>query len=264
MKEGIKEMKYTVRWVASCVYKPNMSIVPHSHDFYQYLYVKKGSGELQTDGKRLTLEIGKIYVLPPFIQHSIESFDEGMTTYELKFHANRENDTALSETTVTIDLSGTHAESVFKGMFNETANMHPMYKEMLSLKLEELHLCMTRAAELDESKKKTSSYSQTFSDVIYYMERNYASEMSLKTLADIAHMEKIYFLKKFKAEVGTTPVNYLRRLRINQSKNLLINSDFNVTQIAEAVGFQSIHHFSNVFKKLVGISPSEYKEQNGK
>ena len=137
-----------------------------------------------------------------------------------------------------------------------------MYKEMLSLKLEELHLCMTRAAELDGSKKKTSSYSQTFSEVIYYMERNYASEMSLKTLADIAHMEKIYFLKKFKAEVGTTPVNYLRRLRINQSKNLLINSDFNVTQIAEAVGFQSIHHFSNVFKKLVGMTPTEYKEQS--
>ena len=79
--------------------------------------------------------------------------------------------------------------------------------------------------------------------------------------AYLAHMEKIYFLKKFKSEVGTTPVNYLRRLRINQSKKLLINSEFNITQIACTVGFQSVHHFSNVFKKLVGMSPSEYKKQ---
>ena len=255
-------MKYTVRWVASCVYKPNMSIVPHSHDFYQYLYVKKGMGKLQTDGKAFSLEVGKIYVIPPHCIHSIESLNEGMTTYELKYHANTADDTMSQKAPDIIDLSSTHAESVFKGMFNETTNMHPMYKEMLSLKLEELHICMARATELNSLNDNPSSYSQTFSEVIYYMEHNYANDISLKTLSDIAHMEKTYFLKKFKAEVGTPPVNYLRKLRINQSKNLLLNSDFNVTQIATAVGFQSIHHFSHVFKKLVGMTPTEYKEKS--
>ena len=250
--------KYTVRWVASCVYKPKMYVAPHSHDFYQYLYVKKGCGSIHADSEKFPLEAGNIYVLPPNVQHDIESSNDGMTTYELKFHA---NGSEVPRFPAVIDLSDTYAESVFKGMFNEATNMHHGYEQMLSVKLDELHLWMSRACANKNSNDKPSSYSQTFSDVIFYMERHYAEDISLKTLSDIAHMEKIYFLKKFKTEVGTTPVNYLRKLRINQSKKLLLNSEFNITQIASAVGFQSIHHFSNVFKKSVGMSPTEFKEK---
>lgn len=249
--------KYTVRWVASCVYRPNMSVTPHSHDFYQYLYVKNGSGCMQAGDEKFPLEVGKIYVLPPHVQHHIQSSADGMTTYELKFHSNGD---AVPQFSMIIDLDGTHAESIFKGMFNEVAHMHVGYEEMLSVKLEELHLWMLRVSTNADAKDMPSTYSQTFSNVIFYMEHHLEEEVSLKTLADIAHMEKIYFLKKFKSEVGTTPANYLRRLRINQSKKLLINSEFNITQIASAVGFQSVHHFSNVFKKLVGMRPSEYKK----
>ena len=251
--------KYTIRWVASCVYKPNIYVTPHSHDFYQYLYIKKGYGSMQADNVKLRLEAGNIYVLPPNVQHDIESADDGMTTYELKFHA---NGSEVPRFPTIIDLSDTYAESVFKGMFNEMTNMHHGYEQMLSVKLDELHLWMERACAKENPNDKPSSYSQNFSDVIFFMERHYAEDISLKTLSDIAHMEKIYFLKKFKNEVGTTPVNYLRKLRINQAKKLLLNSEFNVTQIASLVGFQSIHHFSNVFKKTVGISPTEFKEQS--
>lgn len=252
--------KYTVRWVASCVYRPNMSVTPHSHDFYQYLYVKSGSGCMQAGDEKFPLEAGKIYVLPPHVQHHIQSSADGMTTYELKFHTNGD---AVPRFSMIIDLADSHAESIFEEMFNEATHMHVGYEEMLSVKLEELHLWMLRLGTRADVQDKPLSYSQTFSNVIFYMERHLAEEVSLKTLSDIAHMEKIYFLKKFKSEVGTTPVNYLRRLRINQSKKLLINSEFNITQIACTVGFQSVHHFSNVFKKLVGMSPSEYKKQKG-
>ena len=254
----MSKLKYTIRWVASCVYRSNTVVAPHDHDFYQYLYVKKGSGYMQADSEKFTLETGKIYVLPPSVQHCIESSDEGMTTYELKFYA---NNASVPQFPTIIDLSDTYAESVFKGMFNEATNMHYGYEEMLAVKLEELHLWMARACNTKDGKEKPSSYSQTFSEIIFHMERHFAEDISLKTLSDIAHMEKIYFLKKFKAEVGTTPLSYLRKLRINQSKKLLLNSEFNITQIASAVGFQSVHHFSNVFKKLVGMSPSEYKKQ---
>ena len=252
--------KYTVRWVASCVYKKNMLVVPHTHEYYQYLYVKSGSGSIEANGEKSPLNVGYIHILPPGVQHSIESSNEGMTTYELKFYANDENDENVPKEPMMLDISDTRAESVFKGMFNEMTNMHSFYEEMLSVKIEELHLWLKRTQNSSEKEEKRSSYSPKFTEVIFYMEQRYYDDISLKTLSDIAHMEKIYFLKKFKAEVGTTPVNYLRKLRINKSKKLLLNSEFNITQIAAAVGFQSIHHFSNVFKDIVGMSPSEYKE----
>lgn len=256
----MSNLKYTVRWVASCVYKKNISVLPHTHEYYQYLYVKNGSGSIEVNGERFPLNVGCIHILPPGAQHSITSSEGGMTTYELKFYANNPDDDSIPTTPVMLDISDTRAESVFKGMFNEMTNMHSFYEEMLSVKLEELQLWLKRTANKHDSDDKRSSYSQKFTEVIFYMEQHYYEDISLKTLSDIAHMEKIYFLKKFKAEVGTTPVNYLRKLRINKSKKLLLNSEFNITQVATAVGFQSIHHFSNVFRALVGMSPSEYKE----
>ena len=59
-------------------------------------------------------------------------------------------------------------------------------------------------------------------------------------------------------------MDYLRTLRINKAKKLLVNSDMNITQISNAVGFQTIHHFTAVFKKIVGKTPTEYKAEKKK
>ena len=82
--------------------------------------------------------------------------------------------------------------------------------------------------------------------------------MKLETLAEIMHMEKSYFLRQFKKSTGKTPMAYVKTLKIEIAKELIENSDMNITQISEFLGFSSIHHFSNAFKKITGKSLSEY------
>ena len=60
---------------------------------------------------------------------------------------------------------------------------------------------------------------------------------------------------------GINFTNYLSRLRIEKAKNLLLNPNLRVSEIAFEVGFQSLTHFNRVFKKVLGLSPTDYREQ---
>ena len=255
---------YKVFWSMNCVYTPNSSVSPHSHDYFHYFYVKSGGGTIDIDSKTYTLIPENIYMMPRHVRHAIHPSEHGLSAYEIKFNTLDEEKTEqLIMLPDTLELAGYNAEEIFEEIFTEMQNMDIYYEKVVESKLEQLVLVLRRCNE-NKNNKKTTTYSQKFSEVLFYMNQNLAKEIDLKALADIAHMEKIYFLKSFKSEIGTTPMDYLRKLRINRAKKLLANSDMNITQISNAVGFQTIHHFTGVFKKMTGKSPSEYKAEKRK
>jgi YesN/AraC family two-component response regulator len=58
---------------------------------------------------------------------------------------------------------------------------------------------------------------------------------------------------------GSTPRDYLNRLRVNESKNLMKNSDYRINEIGEMVGFSDASYFTKVFKKIEGVTPFHYR-----
>jgi AraC-like DNA-binding protein len=65
----------------------------------------------------------------------------------------------------------------------------------------------------------------------------------------------------FKKVTGINFTDYLSRVRVEKAKNLLLNPNLRISEIAFEVGFQSLTHFNRVFKNIVGQSPSEYREK---
>ena len=248
-----------VIWSMNCVYMPNATVGLHTHDYFHYFYVKSGDGYIEIDSQSYKLARGQIYMMQPGILHEIHSGEGGLSAYEIKFNTfDADKLTLLGGLPHSLDLTGHNAEEIFECIFTELQNMGLYYERVVETKLEELILLLLRCNQ-SQAEARSTLYSEKFSAVLFFMSRNLSSEIDLKMLADIAHMERIYFLKAFKAEIGTTPMDHLRRLRVNAAKKLLVNSDMNITQIASAVGFQTIHHFTGVFKKMTGKSPSEYK-----
>jgi AraC-like DNA-binding protein len=70
-----------------------------------------------------------------------------------------------------------------------------------------------------------------------------------------------YFCKMFKKATGLKFTDYVSRIRVEKAKNLLLNRNLRVSEIAYEVGFQSLTHFNRVFKKILGLSPTEYRGQ---
>ncbi len=101
--------------------------------------------------------------------------------------------------------------------------------------------------------------SPTISRAKQFINDHQAEEISLGRVANAVNTSTFYFCKMFKKATGLNFTDYLSRLRIEKSKNLLLNPNSRVSEVAYAVGFQSLTHFNRVFKKITGQSPTKFR-----
>ena len=94
-----------------------------------------------------------------------------------------------------------------------------------------------------------------------FIQEHQTEELSLGQVAKAVNMSSYYFCKMFKKVTGINFTDYVARIRIEKSKNLLLNPNLRVSEIAFEVGFQSLTHFNRVFKKILGQSPTDYRAQ---
>lgn len=88
--------------------------------------------------------------------------------------------------------------------------------------------------------------------------------ISVGSIAEHLGLSEGHLSHTFKKETDYTPLNYLTRFRIHKAMELLREGSLKVYQVAEQVGYRDITHFSATFKKLVGVSPSEYQDTVGR
>ena len=95
----------------------------------------------------------------------------------------------------------------------------------------------------------------------FIMER-YNKDISLDEVSKEVDISPYYFSKLFKEETGENFIEYLTSIRINKAKQLITGSDMSMKEICTEVGYSDPNYFSRIFKKNVGVTPTEYKEKN--
>ena len=95
------------------------------------------------------------------------------------------------------------------------------------------------------------------------MDRDYAKPLDIPTLARIAHVSEAHFIRVFRATFGETPHRYLQRRRVERAMFLLRETDRSVTDVCFDVGFTSLGTFSRTFRRIVGETPSGYRQGHG-
>lgn len=93
-----------------------------------------------------------------------------------------------------------------------------------------------------------------------YVEDHQEDPITLKEVSQALHVSTFYFCKMFKKATGLTFTNYLGRVRIDRAKKMLLDHNRRISEVAYEVGFGSLTHFNRVFRRLVGQSPSAYRE----
>ena len=94
-----------------------------------------------------------------------------------------------------------------------------------------------------------------------YIDQHYSEDISRNILTDIFYLDPDYASKLFKKELGISFKNYLIQKRIEVAKNLLENTDLPVNTIADNVGYGNYSYFTRIFKKVMGVTPIEYRNQ---
>lgn len=143
--------------------------------------------------------------------------------------------------------------------------MHIKAFDYLLKPWKEERLCelINTAIENVRSMQKTDSIVHSQKDVIKdYIDRNYKKDISAKDVAGILGYSDVYFSKIFKQLFDDNFINYLTKIRIDRAKLLLKDVSFNIKEVGKSVGYADSNYFTKVFKRSVGMSPSEYRSKH--
>lgn len=103
-----------------------------------------------------------------------------------------------------------------------------------------------------------------FQTILNYIEKYFDKGITLDEVAEYAHLSPYYLSKLFKKELDINFVDYVVHRKMEKAKELLENTNLPVSNIALEISYQEANYFSKVFKKVVGMTPSEYREKNEK
>ena len=94
--------------------------------------------------------------------------------------------------------------------------------------------------------------------VQYIAQQYFLSGITNDTLAQLCGISTVYFRKSFEAVYGLSPIRYLHDFRMRKAKDLLSSDYDSIGQVAESVGYNSVYHFSKMFRLYTGMSPTQY------
>lgn len=125
-----------------------------------------------------------------------------------------------------------------------------------------LNLCKQFMNQID--KKREDDQGDLVSRASNYIYINYSNkDLDVQSICDYLHISPSYFSRLFKSEKKETIIEFLTRIRMEKSKELLKKTSMKVFEISEAVGYEDTHYFSYNFKKHIGITPTEYRKGRG-
>ena len=265
---------YTVHYFE---YSKRFSFTGESHDFWELVYADKGDVTVFADDKSFVLEQGNVIFHKPNEWHNVRangvdaanitiitfaSPSKAMSFFENKILSVGQKQKELLSKIVS------EYTNAFKTPLNDPYTTHLERRSdaaVASEQLIKLFLCEFLILFLrnDPSGRQRTVRSIHSSDatlnlLINYMEQNITKTVTLKELMEYSGTNRTAIENIFRENLGRGAVEYFLILKIELAKKYLREDNYNITQISELLGYSSIHYFSRQFKKITGMTPTEY------
>lgn len=242
----------------------NSRFAGERHDFWEILYVDSGEMNVIADGVGYVLKQGDLIFHKPMEYHA--------------FAANQNH--AFN---ILVTSFSTHSPSM-NFFYNKIFNLNSYQKKLLSAfmskmktgfnppyniydyqiavaHLEQLLLDLKYTSSVSYGRISKKNVEDTFTQIIKtFLENKINQPLTLSDICKRFSVSKSYICELFKKETGQSIIDYFIELKINKAKQLIRQGELNFTQIAEALGYKSIHHFSRSFKSKTGVSPGTYEK----
>ena len=250
-----------------------------SHNFWEMVYVDKGSVEIKRDAENITLKQGEIVFHKPDEFHSIKALDSSPNFFVISFVCDSPMMQYFEkyQTTLNRDL-----RSFISSIIKESELIYSIPKNKPDLKklkrkenapfggeqliktyLEQLLILLvrdiTKGGKIDIFPSKESMENHLVMEIKKYIEEHIDSTVRVTNICEKFGYSKSYLSRLFHGQCGETLVNYSTRIKINRAKQLIREDNLNFAQISVLLNFDNPQYFSRVFKRVTGMSPSEFK-----
>ena len=248
-----------------------------AHNFCELIYVDKGTLSVKADNFCGDLSVNQLIIHRPNEVHSLSTSD-AVAPNVIIIGFECESDTLIPFSKSPITLSTEHTKALARIMAEGMSIYEPPYDipnttymkkrrdfpfgadQMIKIGLESFLITLVRDFCQKESTKEIT-HDSTLGNIqaIYqYITENYNTKITLDNLCFLFGTNKTTLCKSFRQEYGTTILNYINSLKVREAKSLLRKNQLSATQIAESLGYESIHYFCRQFKKSTGQTPTEY------
>ena len=235
----------------------------HFHDYYVIGFIENGKRYLSCKNKQYIIETGDLIVFNPGDIHTCEQIDDRALDYRC---INIKKDVMKK---ITFEITGKEYLPNFmefvlfrNELTSSLKELHLMImEEERNLKKEELFLFiieqLIREYSNPVSEMTIQEASAEIKTVCDYLENNYMENITLNQLSNLTGLSKYYLLHSFTKQKGISPYNYLQTIRIGKAKKMLEQGVAPI-DVAFKTGFTDQSHFTNFFKKLIGLTPKQY------
>lgn len=267
-------------------YMSDFSFEGESHDFWEFLCVDKGEVEVSADNVYSVLHKGDIIFHQPNEFHTVKATGtSGPNLVVISFSASGHMMDFFRQKTLQIDelehnlLANIiiEARNCFTGRLDDPYQTHmtkrthaPLGTEqMLRLYLEHFLIHMARRYANQPVHQETPvrqplksmkrrSDSEVFNRVVNYLEKHISSHITIEEICRDNLIGRSQLQKLFRDKCGQGVIDYFSAMKIDAAKQMIRTNHMNFTQISQRLGYTSIHYFSRQFKKVTGMTPSEY------
>ena len=257
----------------------------HVHEYYQLWYVLKGSGVHFFNQKKYELKRGDIFIMPPGIPHYVSTYDQNAELIFFEFSDNfiykDSSDekmldiSFLKPFTVSVDeiipnfsLSpevSQKVENLLLEMLDEIQYSGTGYKLFLKANTLKILALVSREfvnKNVGDGILVKDYHKSSIVSVLEYIAKNYMKKLYINDMCKLAAMSVSGFSRSFKNMVGMTFVEYVTFYRVEKSKDFLVATNLQISEIAENVGFCDSAAYDRAFKKQVGLTPYQYRIKN--
>lgn len=260
---------------------------PERHDFWEMVYVDEGRIHAIVDGIGCALSKGQVIFHRPMEMHShIANHQDASNLVVISFscrsplmaYFNKKIFSLEKPSRKILSLFLEEAKNALGALPGEYENKSPLnfsHAQPGSVQLMQCYLveflfslirsndASVKAMHATEAARRMAENTLASSIESYIESQLKAPSPSLQQLCDHFSLSRAYLCRIFKAETGTSPIDYWIGLKMKEAKKLIREGNHNMTQISELLGYTSIHHFSRMFKRAYGISPTAYKSSVG-
>ncbi len=233
----------------------------------QLLYIARGKGYFTIDGKLRTLGEGSMILYRPgepqhYYYRSADKTEVYWVHFTgrdalslLKYYELPESDNVFSVG------SSPDIQWLYRQIIQELQLCRPNYEELLALLLRHLFIVVNRC--LTEGARNGGALSE-IERAAHFFNENYSRPINIEEYAAERHMSACWFIRSFRQAVKQTPMQYILSLRMANAQSLLESTQYNITEVAAAVGYDDPLYFSRLFRRHTGFSPTEYRKRIGK
>lgn len=250
----------------------------HYHNFCEIFYLKTGSCVYTVNNNLHHLSAGELFIVNAGDTHATHY--EGLTPCEriviyfdlntlpeffFKRHPILTDEFSHSGKVVLVKKGKLKVEHLLEQMLEENNIPDEYSYDFLMLQTMSLLLCIQRnGIFVYEQMKPISDLSigHDIEEVLRYIAQNFSMPITLEDVAGRINLSPTYLSRKFKKTTGLTFIEYVNFIRIRQACQMLITTDDNITKIAVNCGFNSSNYFKDCFRRIIGISPRDFRNRS--